>query len=132
LGWRFGGLQEGTIVAYAELRIATDPTRRYVVIELWMDGKRLGHINLDGATAEEHVHAVAKHRADLLDPVAADLHPGARLDAVFDPKWRVLNPIEAGRILALRHPGLGWLPFVLPDKEAQSIAEWLTKDPPVG
>ncbi|MGP0094219.1 MAG: hypothetical protein ACLPKB_30380 [Xanthobacteraceae bacterium] len=117
-------------MAYAELRIATNPARKYVVIELWMDGKRLGHINLDGATAEEHIHAVAKHRAELVDPVSPDLHPGARLEAILDPKWRVLNPIEAGRILALRHPGLGWLPFVFPDKEARSISDWLTKDLP--
>jgi hypothetical protein len=30
----------------------------------------------------------------------------------------------------LRHPGLGWLSFVFPDKEAAAIAEWLTRDLP--
>ena len=48
------------------------------------------------------------------------------------PAWRIPGYRAAeGRILALRHPGLGWLTFVIPHKEAASIAEWLTKDLPL-
>jgi hypothetical protein len=115
-----------------ELRVATDGMREHVILELWMDGRPLGHIQFDGATAEKHIHDVGRHRANLSDPVTPTLEPGARLEALVDPAWR--SPeyrLPEGRILSLRHPGLGWLTFVLPDKEAAAIAEWLTKDLPI-
>jgi hypothetical protein len=103
--------------------------QEHVTVEMWMDGTPLGHMFFDGATAEKHIHDMARHRAALSDPVAPDLDPGARLEAQIDPAWRI-PPYRypQGRLLCLRHPGLGWLSFVLPDKESQAIAEWLTKD----
>jgi hypothetical protein len=103
-----------------------------VAIQLEEDGRPLGHMFLDGATAEQHIHDVASHRAQLKDEVTPDLDPGARLIALIDPVWRVPpERLPEGRILCFRHPGLGWLSFVLPDKEAAAIAEWLTKDLPL-
>jgi hypothetical protein len=119
-------------MARMELRLNADQSREHVTVEMWTDGKPVGHMLLDGATAEKHIHDMARHRAMLNDSVPTELDPGARLEALIDPVWHVPpNRIPEGRILALRHPGLGWLTFVLPDKEAQAIAEWLTKDLPV-
>jgi hypothetical protein len=115
-----------------ELRVATDGMREHVVLELLRGGKPLGQIQLDGDTAEKHVHDVARHRANLIDPVTRTLKPGARLEALIDPAWGTPKyQLPEGRILSFRHPGLGWLTFVLPDEEATAIAEWLTKDLPI-
>jgi hypothetical protein len=117
-------------MARMRLNASVDSSREHVVIELSMDGKPLGHIELDSASVEKHIHDLAQHRANLIDPVTPTLDAGSRLEAIVDPRWRVPKPIEQGRVLALRHPGLGWLSFVFPDKEARAIAEWLTKESP--
>ena len=115
-----------------ELVSGIDPQRENLVVELRQNGKALGHVILDPATAESHIHALAKHRETLTDPVTPELEIGSYLDAVYNPVWRVpAARHKEGRVLALRHPGLGWLAFVLPDREAAQIAEWLTKDLPV-
>jgi hypothetical protein len=60
-------------VAYMQLKVKTADDRQHVVIELWMDGKPLGHIFLGPSEAEGHCQAVSKHRAELL------MKSGARL-----------------------------------------------------
>jgi hypothetical protein len=105
--------------------------RNHVVLQLDQDGTAIGHILFDAPTVEKHIQDVAEHRAALTEQVVPDLDPGSRLKAVFDPAWRISNQkTQHGRILALRHPGIGWLSFVLPDKEAAAMAEWLLKDLP--
>ena len=118
-------------MARMALNTSLDSSREHVVIELSMDGKPLGYVELDGASVEKHIHDLAQHRANLIDPVTPTLETGSRLEAIVDPRWRVPKPIEQGRVLALRHPGVGWLSFVFPDKEARAIAEWLTKESPL-
>jgi hypothetical protein len=114
------------------IKCRVDKKKENVVIQIEEDKRALAHILLDSATTENHIHDLAKHRAALLEQVPTELDPGSRLEALIDPIWHIPNyRREQGRILALRHPGLGWLSFVLTDKEAASIAEWLTKDLPL-
>jgi hypothetical protein len=112
------------------LRVGLREDRQEAVIELWLDEQPLGHIFLDPATLEKHIRDCAAHRAQMPDEVPRDLDPGSRLEgSVYDPIWRIpAQRHEGGRILALRHPGIGWLGFVIPEHEAKSLAEWLTKD----
>lgn len=65
-----------------ELRVATDEAREHVVLELWMDGKPLGHINFDGATVEKHIQDVGDMRAELNETVTPELegHCRAKLE----------------------------------------------------
>jgi hypothetical protein len=115
-------------MARMELRSRVDATRQNAVIEMWMDGKPLGHVIFDAATLEGHISVLADQRANMVDEVPKELEPGARLEAIVDPAWRVpANHPAEGIVLALRHPDLGWLSFVFPHKEARSIADWLTK-----
>lgn len=112
-------------------------------LKWWQDGEQVtlqinddrglgGHVFLDGAETEQVLHGIAKCRAALRDPVPPDLDPGARLEALVDPRWRIDGVrLPEGRVLMLRHPGFGWLSFVIPDHEAKAMAEWLTKELPV-
>jgi hypothetical protein len=43
------------------------------------------------------------------------------------PNWWVFDPTPEGRMLALRHRGLGWLRFLFSPEQAHAIAEWLKK-----
>lgn len=110
----------------AKMRLVASraPDGEHVQIQLDMNDEPLGYILFDGATAELHAMAVAKVRSELPDPVAPTLDPGSRLEAIGDPAWRT-EMSEYGPMLALRHPGLGWLGFVIPGHEAQKLGEAL-------
>jgi hypothetical protein len=107
--------------------------REHVVLQMEKkDGPALAHMLFDSTALDKHISDLAKHRAQLNEPVPPDLDPGSRFEAIVDPAWKVDGVrLAAGRVLLLRHPGLGWLSLVLPDKEAASIAEWMTKDLPL-
>lgn len=111
---------------HAKMRLVASraPDGEHVQIQLDMNDKPLGYILFDGATAELHAIAVAKVRSELPDPVAPTLDDGSRVEAIANPAWR-LDQTEIGPILALRHPGLGWLGFVFPPHEAKHIGEVL-------
>ena len=49
-----------------------------------------------------------------------------RLEAVVDPRWRT-EPYYTlkGVMLALRHPGHGWVSFLLPPAEALALGKSL-------
>jgi putative transcriptional regulator len=118
-------------MARMEMRAGVDGSRQHTAVEMWMDGKPLGHVYLDAATLEGHIHALARHRANMAEEVSQELDPGSRLEAHIDPIWRIpAKHPQQGIVLALRHPGFGWLSFVFPHKEARALAEGLTKSLP--
>jgi hypothetical protein len=115
------------------LKVWTLEDSEHVGIQLEEDGKPLGHIFLDGPSAEKVAHDIGRHRAGLKDEVTPELDPNSRLAAIVNPGWKIPGyKLQEGRILALRHPGLGWVSFVIPEDQAERIADWLTKDLPIG
>lgn len=106
------------------LRVSTDAPREHVIVQLDMDSEPLGYINLDAVAAAHHIDLMAEHRANLADQVPQELEYGARLLALPDPRWQVM-PTDQGVALALRHPGLGWLTFLLPPDQAQALSKAL-------
>jgi hypothetical protein len=47
-------------------------------------------------------------------------------NAIVEPKWAVAREaLEEHSALHLRHPGLGWLHFMLPPSEAKRLGEQL-------
>lgn len=92
-----------------------------VVIQIDMNGEPLGHVILDGATAERHAHLVGQVRSMLPDQVALDLDPGARLEVQRGIRAAAFHTDNAV-VLALRHPGLGWMGFHLEPQQAQELA----------
>jgi hypothetical protein len=88
-------------------------------LELRQNGTALGHIIFDSATAEDHIHNVAKYGEMLTEPVPPELEIGTYLSGVPNPAWRIPGwRHPEGRILSLRHPGHGWHHFAIPDHEA--------------
>lgn len=91
------------------------------------DGPRpLAHMIFDAPGVEQVIQNLAQARMKLPEDVTPDLDPGARMEAIFDPRWRTDRleepPVAA---LALRHPGLGWVSFAFPAHEARALSQSL-------
>ena len=59
----------------------------------------------------------------------ADAPAEGMVQAVVDPAW-VAPAYKArqGRVLILRHPGLGWIHFIFPDERADQVSKVLAAD----
>lgn len=108
-------LTESGAAAALEMRLPGEPPRR---------------VTLDAAGLDHLLGALASLRARMSPEVSLEIAPGTPLAAVVDPAWRTraaAHPAIPGPLLALRHPGFGWVPFVLPYGEAASLGRWLSE-----
>ncbi|MBV8521573.1 MAG: hypothetical protein JOY71_05495 [Acetobacteraceae bacterium] len=72
---------------------------------------------------DHHIQAIGDLRRQIVDEVPRELPSGPHV-VVPDPIWRTfegLHPSLDGIVLHLRHIGLGWVSFLLPRHEAQSL-----------
>ena len=107
--------------------------KQTAVVEMREDGNPLAHMIFDAATLEDAIHKLAQARAELADEVPQSLDPGSRLSAIRFPAWRVPdthNGPSGTMALALRHPGLGWLSFLLEEGRSREIGQALLDTPP--
>lgn len=98
-----------------------------VTLQLNKDGDSLGYIILSGADLEQLAGELASARASLSPQVALEPEPGFA-SPVQSPIWKTaLSHSAEGEcvVLALRHPGLGWLSFRLPHNAAAALASRL-------
>ncbi|MGF7005790.1 hypothetical protein [Aminobacter sp. BE322] len=96
-------------------------------IQMNQDGTAVAYMTVDAATLEGIIHALAHVRAKMTEEVSPTLDPGARLEAVPSPAWRVPGTHSGaeGVLLALRHPGLGWLGFLLDEPRSRELGRAL-------
>ena len=119
------GSQE-VFMAAIEFRPGIDGDRKYCVIEIIADGKILGHMEMDAAKVEALILQLSGCRELLVDLVPEKLGPDSVLVPVADPEFHIAKKAtEHGPLLALRHPGLGWVSFLLPNEKAAALAEGL-------
>ena len=100
--------------------------RSSVTLEMHVDGDPKAHMITDAPGLEAIVSDLAKVRAQMVEEVTPDLDVGMRLEAIADPRWRTEphHPLGAS-MLALRHPGHGWVSFLLPPTEARALGKML-------
>ena len=84
------------------------------------------NIDLSQMSAEELDKLIldaARKRADM-EPAVQNEHPESA-EAIVNPSWYT-EAVDIGALFQLRHPGLGWLTFVLPHAErAHLLSVWL-------
>jgi hypothetical protein len=93
-------------------------------------GRALAHVVLETPELDTLLPVLADLRAGLAEPVPATLDPSARLVALVDPAVETRLPtvaMPAGAVLALRHPGLGWLAFLLQPSRAAALGSSLLR-----
>ena len=68
--------------------------------------------------------------ARMITPGAVAAAPAEGVvQAVVDPAW-IAPPFKApqGRVLILKHPGLGWIHFIFPEARADQVSKLLASD----
>lgn len=81
--------------------------------------------DLDKITAPELdalIEAIGQHRA-LLTPAVNDTPP-TDFSATINPAWTLFNG-PLGSVLRIRHPGFGWLSFIIPPPERAVMVGYL-------
>lgn len=69
---------------------------------------------------------LAKVRQDMLPPVPDALHEGDRIPVLHSPQWACATEMMHGSSrVYVRHPGMGWLAFLLQASEAEKLGETL-------
>lgn len=104
------------------LNVRADDTLRKAVIRLDEGEKPLGVVFLDAVDLEDHIFTLARIRSGLKDQVTPALERNARILAVPNPTWQ-LQPSKDGKavVLALRHPGFGWVSFQFDMTKAEHL-----------
>jgi hypothetical protein len=116
------------MVANMKFALTLAEDRQSVTITMLMNDTPLGHAIVEAPELEELVQLLAAHRASMAEEVPTEIEPLAMLTAVADPMWRTKIPSSSpvpGVVLALRHPGLGWLANLLPRREAEALGQSL-------
>jgi hypothetical protein len=102
--------------------------RNTAAVEIREDEKPLAHAIFDAAELEGFIRTLAQLRWHMTEEVSPELDPGARVEYVEWPAWRVpdrhTGP-SGTTLLALRHPGLGWLGFLFPHEVGRTVAQAL-------
>jgi hypothetical protein len=105
--------------------------RETAVVQLEQDdGTALGHITLDASGLATFIDEMQQCRSAMVEEVSPQLDPQSRVQTVQSPAWRVPDTHSGGgngTLLALRHPGLGWLGFLLEKDRALAIADALKR-----
>lgn len=106
--------------------------KKNATLKLVQGGQPANQINLLPTELEAIITTLGEARAVM--PIGVPAEPrqdaGTREIMVIDPAWRTAPTIHSalnGIILRLRHPGFGWLTFLLPHHEALSLGKWLTE-----
>lgn len=110
----------------AEFRVTLDKNREFVTLETIVNGQvRACGVFTDTNQLDGFIHLLAAIREGMNDPIPQTLDPNPRLPVVRQPNWLVFEPTAQGRVLALRHPGFGWMAFLLPEAHAIGLAKLL-------
>lgn len=106
----------------ADIRLNLSPDRRGLSIEFGSDAEKLVGFALEAPEVDRLISLLAAARAEMAEKVPARLDPGSRVPATVGPAWQASSTTADTRGVMLRHPGLGWLGFVLPLDEARALA----------
>ena len=115
------------------LRITISDDSSTATVDLRADGRPVTEVVLDARNLDLATALLGEARAMLRSavPPAPQQDAHTRELMVLDPTWRTQRPEHPtlnGIELRLRHPGFGWLTFLIPWHEAKSLGEWLIKN----
>jgi hypothetical protein len=89
--------------------------------------RRSRFTSLNPAKIEQLIGDLSDLRMLLAPDVSPSILRDQRLFVTPEPIWDVSAEVRAdGRVLLFRHPGIGWLGFILPQADCDRLAKKLT------
>lgn len=83
-------------------------------------------VTLEAAQVDDLLHNLGLLRASMTDQHPAEFALGQKTMAVPDPRWATEPDLLNGdSLIHLRHPGFGWLHFLIPRTDAAKLAGYL-------
>ena len=118
----------GAQLSTDQMKVNLSDDEDYVTIGLADQGKPTNQITIQADELSLMIAKLAEARAVMSAPISREPPQNCRELAAIDPIWRTnppLHPDVDGVLLRLRHPGFGWLTFILPQHEAAGMGKWL-------
>lgn len=112
-------------MARMTLEKAFSVDRKRALLQMCADGEPLAHMICDGAFLEREIRDLARFRANIVEPVPQEPQPDKSLEVVRAPSWAVPHTHSGPKgdvMMALRHPGYGWVGFMLEPERARALA----------
>jgi hypothetical protein len=117
-----------------QVRLTFDTDRKTTILNLFANKQPATTIALNVRELEALIVQLGEARARLEEPVGfqpPQPEPGQPMRdiMVLNPTWRTEPPVHPnlnGITLRIRHPGFGWLTFLLPWHEVKNLGDWLT------
>jgi len=89
-------------------------------------GKPAAAAELSAAEVEAMIQVLAEYRTRMAPEVPKTLPEDLNPRGPADPVYAVVDvPVVPGKMLMIRHDGIGWLTFLLPQSEADKLAHGL-------
>ncbi len=114
----------------AEFRTELSADGEFITIEIADGDKVLATFEMDALDLSAFIERLGAYREQMAEPVTPMYDHGARMAAIPDPEW-VTNPGQdrhPGRVwMSIRHPGYGWLPFLLREDQASRLGTSLVR-----
>jgi hypothetical protein len=108
--------------AHPRLRLAAGDDLRF---SLLTEHQTHGEASLSAGDVEMLIRTLSEMRERMTPEVPRQL-PSGPMSGPHDPIWAVPgHPKAPDKLLTIRHPGIGWLPFFLPAAEAQKLGRAL-------
>ena len=83
-------------------------------------------LQYDAGQVDGLIHALGELRMAMVNEHPKDFALGQKVEAIYDPRWVTeADLLEGDSLIHLRHPGFGWLSFLLPRHEAAKLAQFL-------
>jgi len=112
----------------AEYVIGLTPDRSAARIETRIAGEMTAWSLASPEELSDLIESFTRTRAEMTDEVPTDLDPNAAITALVNPFWKITPaPNQDGVVLAIRHPGAGWMGFYLPSSSALRLKKLLNE-----
>lgn len=101
---------------------------RTATIGVALDGKTLVEHDATPDEVAEMIELLGRVQATLVDAIPLALDPGARVPTAENANFAVQDQ-EGKKLLLVRHPGYGWLGFLLEEHTRNALAQLLSAPP---
>ena len=110
------------------LRAHLNEARDEAILQIFEGERSLAYIQLPAAELQSVLQKLAQLRAEMREPVERSAEEARSMATASDPSWSIgFMEASGSAVLALRHPGFGWLGFNLQRDRAAMLGEALQR-----